>query len=447
MQNDTIVAISTPSGRSGIGVIRLSGQNAKSIAFGVTGKKLQVKVPKLCSIKDENKQTIDEAIVVLYQAPKSYTGDDLIEIQCHGNPVILNEVMSLCCKRGARPANPGEFTERAFRNGKMTLEKAEAVADLINSQSLRAVKSAQRSLSGSFSTRVNQISAQLKNSLVELEAAIDFSDETENYFESSLNEQIKNQRKALKKLITVAKNGNKLSMGLQVVLAGKPNVGKSSLLNIISSSNRAIVNQQPGTTRDTIEVSIEIKGNPIKLIDTAGIREDADEIEREGIARTKDAIHFSDVVLFVVDNQRDLNNYQNLLSKLELTKYESKIFLILNKIDRLKDRIDILRTQQNFTGVSAMTGDGVESLMEKIGSILIAEDEAETEFMARSRHIVALECALEELSNISSSLPFANPELLSEHYKSSIKYLSRITGEYCTEDLLGDIFSKFCIGK
>ena len=447
MLNDTIAAISTPSGRAGIGVIRVSGQYAIEVAQIVAGKELRDRTPVLCNIRDQNNQILDEAIVILYTAPRSYTGEDLIEIQCHGNPIILNEIIALCCVRGARPANPGEFTERAFRNGKLSLEKAEAVADLINSQSLRAVRSARRSLSGTFSKKISFILALLKNSLVQIEASIDFSEVSIDYTTRSLKDNLEKQKLELENLISDAKRGVKLAMGLQVVLAGRPNVGKSSLLNSLSSSNRAIVNDQPGTTRDTVDVSLELNGNVLKITDTAGIRQNADEIEREGINRTKDAIQSSDLVLLIIDNTDDLNDINETLKSIGLEKYKNKLMIVLNKIDQLKEYKKVLDNKKNIVGVSALTGEGMANLTNMITSYLAPEDEAETEFIARARHIIALECALSELGDISNLITNSNPELLAEHYKISINFLSQITGDYSTEDLLGDIFSKFCIGK
>ena len=384
--------------------------------------------------------------MILYAAPRSYTGEDLIEIQCHGNPIILNEIIALCCVRGARPANPGEFTERAFRNGKLSLEKAEAVADLINSQSLRAVRSATLAFRHLLQ-KISLILTLLKNSLIQIEASIDFSEVSIGYTTSSLKDNLEKQKLELEDLISDAKRGVKLSMGLQVVLAGRPNVGKSSLLNSLSSSNRAIVNDQPGTTRDTVDVSLELNGNVLKIIDTAGIRENADEIEKEGINRTKDAIQLSDLVLLIIDNADDLNDINETLKSIGLEKYKNKLMIVLNKIDKLKEYNKVLDNNKNIVGVSALTGEGMATLTNMITSYLAPEDEVETEFTARARHIIALECALSELDNISNLITNSNPELLAEHYKISINFLSQITGDYSTEDLLGDIFSKFCIGK
>ena len=447
MLNDTIAAISTPSGRAGIGVIRVSGQYAIEVAQSVTDKELMDRTPALCNIRDQNNQILDEAIVVLYSAPRSYTGEDLVEIQCHGNPIILNEIIALCCKRGARPASPGEFTERAFRNGKLSLEKAEAVADLINSQSLRAVRSARRSLSGTFSKKIDLVLSLLKNSLIQIEASIDFSEVSSGDTARLLKENLEKQTMELENLIVDAKRGVKLSTGLQIVLAGRPNVGKSSLLNNLSSSNRAIVSEQPGTTRDTVDVSLELNGNVLKITDTAGIREDVDEIEKEGIDRTKEAIRLSDLVLLIIDNTDDLNDIDKTLKSIGLEKHKNKLMIILNKIDKLKDYHKVLNNKTNVVGVSALTGKGISNLTDMITSNLAPEDEAETEFIARGRHIIALECALSELSDVSNLIAGSNPELLAEHYKVSINFLSQITGKYSTEDLLGDIFSKFCIGK
>ena len=447
MLNETIVAISTPSGRAGIGIIRISGQCATAVAENITSKLLTERKPTVCNIKDENDQVLDEAIVILYPNPKSYTGEDLIEIQCHGNPIILNKIVALCCLWGARPANPGEFTERAFRNGKLSLEKAEAVADLINSQSLRAVRSARRSLSGVFSKKVDLVLSSLKNTLIQIEASIDFNEGSESADTRSIEENLVKQLQELKGLILDAKRGAKLSMGFNLVLVGRPNVGKSSLLNTLSSSDRAIVSEKPGTTRDTVEVSLELNGNLIKLTDTAGIRENADEIEKQGIYRTKEAIGLCDLVLLIIDNIEDLDNLEQTLRSVGLENYQNQLILVLNKVDKLDNYDKVLNTKENAVGVSALTGEGIANLIEMIISSLIPEDEAETEFMARGRHIIALECALSELSNASGLINTTNPELLAEHYKISIKYLSQITGEYCTEDLLGDIFSKFCVGK
>ena len=283
--------------------------------------------------------------------------------------------------------------------------------------------------------------------MIQIEASIDFSEVSIGYTTSSLKDNLEKQKLELEDLISDAKRGVKLAMGLQVVLAGRPNVGKSSLLNSLSSSNRAIVNDQPGTTRDTVDVSLELNGNVLKITDTAGIRENADEIEKEGINRTKDAIQSSDLVLLIIDNADDLNDINETLKSIGLEKYKNKLMIVLNKIDKLKEYKKVLDNNKNIVGVSALTGEGMANLTNMITSYLAPEDEAETEFIARARHIIALECALSELGNISNLITNSNPELLAEHYKISINFLSQITGDYSTEDLLGDIFSKFCIGK
>ena len=283
--------------------------------------------------------------------------------------------------------------------------------------------------------------------MIQIEASIDFSEVSIGYTTRSLKDNLEKQKLELENLISDAKRGVKLAMGLQVVLAGRPNVGKSSLLNSLSSSNRAIVNDQPGTTRDTVDVSLELNGNVLKITDTAGIRENADEIEKEGINRTKDAIQSSDLVLLIIDNADDLNDINETLKSIGLEKYKNKLMIVLNKIDKLKEYKKVLDNKKNIVGVSALTGEGMANLTNMITSYLAPEDEAETEFIARARHIIALECALSELGNISNLITNSNPELLAEHYKISINFLSQITGDYSTEDLLGDIFSKFCIGK
>ncbi|MGY8844133.1 MAG: tRNA uridine-5-carboxymethylaminomethyl(34) synthesis GTPase MnmE [Gammaproteobacteria bacterium] len=446
--DETIVAVSTPPGRGGIGIVRVSGQEAFAISKIICKTPpSKVRHATLSAFIDNSGSKIDTGIVLYYEGPHSYTGEDLVEIQAHGNPLILDELVRAFCCHQARIARPGEFTERAFRNNKIDLSQAEAVADVINSQTIRAVKSAQRSMSGEFGAIVQQLIQQIQMTRAELEAAIDFSDEVVS--NDVLKEQ-KNKNKclisALVKLEKRSLLGARLTEGLKVVIAGAPNAGKSSLLNKLADSDRSIVSDIPGTTRDTVEFDTNIEGVPVRICDTAGIHESNDVIEKEGIRRTIQILDTADIIIHLMGagvSEPYVGEEIGLKAPVG-----GKTVRVFNKIDQYPEvKLKYASQEQTPVFVSALTGEGIDDLRRAILSASDTAETSENEITARSRHVVALKKALVHLRSISQDSFLKSPELVSENYRNAIQALDVISGRYSTEDMLGDIFSKFCIGK
>jgi tRNA modification GTPase len=446
--DETIVAVSTPPGRGGIGIVRVSGQEAFAISKIICKTPpSKVRHATLSAFIDNSGSKIDTGIVLYYEGPHSYTGEDLVEIQAHGNPLILDELVRTFCSHQARPARPGEFTERAFRNNKIDLSQAEAVADVINSQTIRAVKSAQRSMSGEFGAIVQQLIQQIQLTRAELEAAIDFSDEVVS---NDLLKEQKNKNKCLiSALVELEKRsllGARLTEGLKVVIAGAPNAGKSSLLNKLADSDRSIVSDIPGTTRDTVEFDTNIEGVPVRICDTAGIHASNDFIEKEGIRRTIQLLDTADIIIHLMGggvSEPYVGEEIGLKAPVG-----AKTLRVFNKIDQYPElKLKYASKEQYPVFVSALTGEGIDDLRSAILSASDTAATSENEITARSRHVVALKKALVHLRSISQDSFLSSPELVSENYRNAIQALDVISGRYSTEDLLGDIFSKFCIGK
>jgi tRNA modification GTPase len=448
IKDETIVAISTPPGRGGIGIVRVSGCEAftasKSVCttFPAAGRHVT-----LSDFIDGAGNKIDTGIVFYYKGPHSYTGEDLVEIQAHGNPLILDEIVRTFCCHQVRMARPGEFTERAFRNNKIDLSQAEAVADIINAQTIRAVKSAQRTMSGEFGAAVEVLIEQLHLARAELEAAIDFSDEVAS--EDLLKEQLLKNKRLVADLVILenrSAQGARLSEGLKVVIAGAPNAGKSLLLNRLAESDRSIVSDIPGTTRDTIEVDTAIGGVPVRICDTAGIHESHDVIEKEGIKRAIQMLETADIIIHLMGSGVSESHVGEEIG-LKIPS-NIKMLRVFNKLDQYPNlRRQFATDDHPPLFISALTGEGIDNLRSAIVRVFDVEISSENEITARSRHVMAIKEALGCLRLNSANFLHNSPELVSENYRNAILALEVISGRYSTEDLLGDIFSNFCIGK
>lgn len=442
-QNDTIAAIATAPGVGGVGIIRISGEQALDICQQLTKKKPQVR--KALFSKFSYKHTlIDEGIVLYFPNPNSFTGEDVIELQAHGGPVILNMLLQAVIKCGARQAQAGEFSQRAFLNDKIDLVQAEAIADLISSSTEQAAMAAQRSLQGDFSNKVSNLLKQLIELRVWIEAAIDFPEEEIDFLADKAQQaKMQTLHENLKKLLAQAQQGELLNKGVIIGIVGQPNVGKSSILNLFTRNETAIVSDIAGTTRDVIKENINIHGVPVLIIDTAGIHITADKIEQEGIKRAKQILQQADIILQVIDSSKDAKQQLKNLSDLPFSKRK---LVVYNKSD-ITTTVDRELTE-NEIQLSAKTSHGFEALEHKILSMITQEENLETSFSARARHISQLEKTLENISKAEHN--FLNNqagELVAEDLRQAQESLSQITGEFTSDDLLGEIFSSFCIGK
>ncbi|MBI3044120.1 MAG: tRNA uridine-5-carboxymethylaminomethyl(34) synthesis GTPase MnmE [Betaproteobacteria bacterium] len=444
-ENDVIAAIATAPGLSGIGVIRVSGPRLDAVIAGVVGKPLPPRHAVLVAFRDDRGEALDQGLALFFQAPHSYTGQDVLELQGHGGPVVLQLLLKRCLELGARLAQPGEFTRRAYLNDKLDLAQAESVADLISAATAEAARGALRSLQGAFSHEVDG----LVNSLVELrmlvEATLDFPDEEIDFLkQADAQGRLTAVSTKLCSLLSASQQGSLLREGVHVVLAGRPNVGKSSLLNRLTGEELAIVTDIPGTTRDAIRQTINVEGIPAHIIDTAGLRESTDPVERIGIERTWAAIDQADVVVLLIDaTQGESDADRDILKKLPSAL---PCIRVMNKVDLLTGSAAIARRDgPGKVWLSAKTGSGVdlvrEALLEKVGW----QGTGEGLFMARERHIEALAQAQAHLENAAQRT--RHLELLAEELRLAQEALGTITGEFTSDDLLGEIFSRFCIGK
>ena len=445
--DDTIVAIATPPGQGGVGIVRLSGSKSLEIAKKISHQSsLMPRHAYFSKCFDESKQAFDEGVLIYFQMPHSYTGEDIIEFQMHGSPWVLGEVIRLCQVYGARLARPGEFTERAFLNDKIDLLQAEAVSDLIQAQSEIAARMASRTLQGYFSEYVDQINHDLVNLRMYVESTIDFSDEAIEWLEQHhWQQRLEDILSRIQKLKQRAYQGSVMQNGLRIVLAGRPNAGKSTLMNALVEKDIAIVTDIAGTTRDVMKESVLIDGIPVTLIDTAGLRLSNDVIEQEGIKRAWKAIQEADLVLFLHDATQ-LDWHQDSLPKevLEQLPDNTPLLHVFNKSDQLQQTIDV---KPNQICISAKTRYGIEDLKQQIRSILGIHLE-ESDFIARKRHLLIFD-EVENLINetIQAFLQHQAPELLAEDLRNAHQKMGQITGEFSSDDLLGEIFSNFCIGK
>ncbi|MCT8832900.1 tRNA uridine-5-carboxymethylaminomethyl(34) synthesis GTPase MnmE [Glaesserella parasuis] len=450
---ETIAAQATPIGRGGIGILRVSGPLATEVAQAVLGKCPKPRIADYLPFKDEDGTVLDQGIALFFKAPNSFTGEDVLELQGHGGQVILDLLLNRILKvKGVRIARAGEFSEQAFLNNKLDLAQAEAIADLIDATSEQAARSALKSLQGEFSNKINELVDSVIYLRTYVEAAIDFPDEEIDFLadgkiEAKLNEiiaQLANVRQE-------AKQGTILREGMKVVIAGKPNAGKSSLLNALAGREAAIVTDIAGTTRDVLREHIHIDGMPLHIIDTAGLREASDEVEKIGIKRAWDEIEQADHVLLMIDsNESQADSFQQewatFLAKLPKN---IPVTVIRNKVD-LTGEAESLVQADNFTVIrlSAQTKVGVDLLREHLKKSMGYQSSTEGGFIARRRHLVALETAAEHLERGHIQLTqFYAGELLAEELRMVQNALSEITGQFTSDDLLGNIFSSFCIGK
>lgn len=448
MENtDIIAAIATPPGRGGVGIVRISGKGLQKIAQEILGYSPKARHARLSQFNDENGLVIDQGIAIFYSSPHSYTGEDILELQGHGGPAVMDMLLSRCLTLGARLAQPGEFTLRAFLNNKLDLTQAESVADIIDASSGEAVRCAMRSLQGEFSTAIHGMTQAVIDLRMLVEATLDFpEEETDLLQQTEVYIKLKKINGELEHIIDSARQGSLLREGIQVVLVGQPNVGKSSLMNKLAKEEVAIVTATPGTTRDTIRETIQIEGIPIHLTDTAGLRETNDEIEKIGIARAWEAIEKGGMVLLITDCRTGLNTEdQKILDKLPS---EVPLLHIANKIDLLKNPCVSDKKAEIY--LSAKTGAGLECLRQKILDTVGWKSGSVCEglFMARRRHLRALAETKKHLDRACKiTEQEIRTELLAEELRLAQKNLSLITGEFNADDLLGEIFSHFCIGK
>ena len=443
---ETITAQATPPGQGGIGIIRLSGPLALQIAEKITAKN-NVSPRKAIFTKfyDESEQTLDEGLLLYFPAPNSFTGDDVIEMQLHGSPVIIDLLLQTCIHYGARLARPGEFSERAFHNGKIDLAQAEAIADLIESGTETAARMATRSLQGVFSDYIHELVEQLIHLRMYVEAAIDFPEEEIDFLsDGKVHNDLRLIIKKLDEVMDKAKQGSLIKEGMTLVIAGQPNAGKSSLMNALAGNELAIVTNVPGTTRDVLREKIQIDGMPVHLIDTAGIRESDNEVEIEGIKRAQQQLQQADHILWVYDAVNDPDHLS--FANANLPENVAVTFL-RNKIDRLNEK-PLKNEEEKQISISAKTGEGMQLLREHLKNVMGYRGEENGEFLARRRHIEVLKRAEKSLQQADTALNTMQAgEILAEELRLTQNALNEITGEFTSDDLLGKIFSSFCIGK
>ncbi len=444
---DTIAAIATPPGTGGVGIVRVSGQQSKVIAQTILGRCPKVRHAELVSVRDSSDNIIDQGISLFFENPSSFTGEDVLEIHGHGGVVVMQMILQRIVELGARLARPGEFSERAFLNNKLDLAQAEAIADLISSKTQSSVKAANRSLKGEFSKHVNAILSRLTQLRVFVESSIDFPEEEIDFLADKRiiewNHQLIGDTELL---LQRANQGKLLTDGIVMVIAGKPNVGKSSLLNAMTGIDSAIVSGIPGTTRDMIKESIQIGGIPIHLVDTAGLRQSNEEIEVEGIKRSYGAIKNADLVLYVVDVNDDDSAQIDTAKKLANA---ALLIIVHNKIDSIHRKVSLSQlTSHSEIFISVKKNQGIDDLKSHIKVILGFDERSDGDFSARTRHINALTRVHEHLLQAKIQLlDHAAGELMAEELRRAQLCLAEITGEFTSDNLLGEIFSSFCIGK
>ena len=445
---DTIAAQATPAGKGGVGIIRLSGSLVEPIAIAILGK---LPVPRYAGFSDffsGDGSAIDQGISLYFNAPDSFTGEDVLELHGHGGPVVMNLLLTRVLELGARVARPGEFSERAFLNNKIDLSQAEAIADLIDSASDQAAKSALRSLQGEFSKKVNAITQRLIELRVYVEAAIDFPEEEIDFLlDPRITSSLDQLLLGVENLIQQASQGALLREGVRIVLAGRPNAGKSSLMNSLTGRETSIVTEVAGTTRDVINEQIHLDGMPVRLIDTAGLREGNNVIEKEGVRRAVNEIDQADYVLIVVDAFEHRQNVARHINALVsgLPK-DGKYLVILNKADLCEPRVENLPFEKVV--VSAKTGAGIDDLKQRLKTGVGFDVGNEGTFIARRRHLDALRQTLSSLRQGKERFEADQAgELLAEELRCCQRFLGEITGEFTSDELLGRIFSSFCIGK
>ena len=460
--SDTISAIATPPGRSGIGIVRVSGPGCAALTERILGFKPESRKAYFTEFYDQNSESIDKGIALFFKSPNSFTGEDVLELQGHGGTFVLNRLLKVTLDLGCRVAKPGEFSERAFLNGKMDLTQIEAIADLINANTEQAARSAYRTLTGEFSRRIDELVTSITELRVYIEAAIDFTDEDIDFItQGGTVEKLQDIIEQTAAVFKQARVGTILQEGIKVAIAGHPNAGKSSLLNALSGQESAIVTDIPGTTRDTLRELIDIDGIPAHIIDTAGLRNSQDMVEQEGVKRALQAIEDSDLVLLVVDIQAlktDIDYLERLFTETRLplsVLNNHRLQLVLNKVDLpgtepsgSTEKYQINNEDIPFVRVSAKTGLGLETLRSKLKQAVGFTTSEEGSFIARERHMRALSQARVFLDSALQQLQARNHlELVAEDLRQAQNHLGEITGKVTSDDLLGQIFSSFCIGK
>jgi tRNA modification GTPase len=442
---DTIAAVATGYGRAGIGVVRISGPGARQLAVSLTGQLPPRRHAALSEFRDADGRVIDRGIAIFFPGPRSYTGEVVLELQGHGGVAVLRMLLRRCVELGARVAEPGEFTKRAFLNDKIDLAQAESVADLIDASSADAVRSAQRSLSGEFSAKVNCVVAQLVEIRMLVEAVLDFPEEQVDLVDHhQVASRLHTVQAEIAELIESATQGHLLREGLRVVLTGAPNVGKSSLMNRLAEEEVAIVTEVPGTTRDVLQRELVVSGLPVHVIDTAGLRESDDPVERIGVARSLEQLEQADVVLEIRDVLAA--DAESSLQKLVELRTGARKIIVINKIDLTgKTPEAVHEDDYDKVWLSARSGAGIDLLRQTLLSVSGRRVTDEIPFMARERHIVSLKRALADVQRASQEIQ--RLELCAEELRLAQQSLGQITGEFSADDLLGEIFSRFCIGK
>jgi tRNA modification GTPase len=445
---DTIAAIATPPGKGGIGIVRVSGPKVPALIADYFKRPLPPRQAELRPFRDRNGEILDQGIALFFEAPHSYTGEHVLELQAHGGPAVLSLLLKRMLELGARQARPGEFTERAFLNDKMDLAQAEAVIDLIDSSSEQGARAAARSLQGAFSRTVHELKERLIRSRMHIEAALDFPEEEIDFL---ADEELAARMRELQQQLSAVRNslrvGRLLKEGLNVLILGRPNAGKSSLLNRLAGREAAIVTEIAGTTRDVLREHIHIDGVPLHIIDTAGLRDSADPVEREGVKRAWAEVDAADHVLLIVDDRSGVNaEEEKILRALPAAK---PFDLIRNKID-LSGRapfVESIDARRKTIGLSAKTGAGIELLLAHLKETIGAGQTLETAITARQRHVDAMEEVGHHVNRAAAQFKVRQGELAAEELRLAQQVLSRVTGEFGSDDLLGEIFSSFCIGK
>ena len=449
MISDTIAAITTPPGQGAVGIVKISGPDSGKIVTALCRLKPNHREARYAAFYDGQGQVLDRGLALFFQGPDSHTGEDIAELHGHGGPVVMNLLLQRVLALGARYARPGEFSERAFLNNKIDLLQAEAVADLISSASEQAALSAVRSMEGAFSSLLDELANKVVELRMSVEATLDFpEEEIDSIAQTELHERLADCRQCLADIAARAETGRLLAEGLKIAIIGKPNAGKSSLLNRLAQVERAIVSPIPGTTRDTIEQRILIDGIPVSVIDTAGIRKAGDRIEQEGIRRARAAAGSAEVVVLIADAAGDdVRDLQAIAADLGS---EKKLLYAFNKIDLSGDKAGKPEPPKDAREIyiSAKTGAGIDELKREIKDIVAGSDFSENSFIAHTRHLNVLRAAGELLDQAAEQFRRTRAvELFADDLSRLHRTLGEITGEYTSDDLLGEIFSRFCIGK
>lgn len=447
MDSDTIVAVATPPGRGGVAIIRISGSLVEEIASAILGTLPPPFKASHKLFKDNNNELIDDGIAIYFPAPRSFTGENILELQGHGSHIVMDMLLQRCIELGARLAKPGEFSERAFLNDKLDLTQAEAIADLIDSGSRQAARSALRSLQGEFSSAINSLLTKMIEMRVYVEAALDFPEEEIDFLaDASVLQRLEAIKTQLTEISQKAQQGSLLRNGMHLVIIGKPNAGKSSLLNALAGNETAIVTEIAGTTRDILRETIDLDGLPLHLIDTAGLRESDDPVEKIGIERAWQAIKKADIALLLLDDSHPEEQLDAHLKEIVEKLPEQQPLLIVH------NKIDLSQKQPGKDGdkiyLSAKHKQGIDLLKTALKQRIGFQENSEDTFIARRRHLQALERTQEYVDNAEQQLvQFNAGELMAEELRLAQDELGQITGKFTSDDLLGEIFSSFCIGK